>query len=151
MKYWIPVAIAVVMAAFVVAGCKATTPPATTPPATTPPENGWTYVGTWVNSAYNGHGGGPAGKIVITANTVMSYNNDTDTTPVSSGVFTLADDWTSGGDHYFKGMSVAGGNTVFWITRVSNNNNTLELTGSSTAYPTSIDPAGQMYGIYTRQ
>ncbi|MGA2614015.1 MAG: hypothetical protein ABSG38_11250 [Spirochaetia bacterium] len=141
MKYWIPVSIAVVIAAFVVAGCG----------ETKPPEEGWTYVGTWVNSAYNGHNGGPAGKMVMTATSGTDYNNDTDTTPVFSGSFTLADDWTSGGDHYFKGISVAGGNTLFLLLRVSNTNNTLELNGSSTAYPTSIDPAGAIYAIYTRQ
>ena len=127
------------MAAFVVAGCK----------QPTPPENGWTYVGTWVNSAYNGHGGGPPGKMVMTATSVTNYNNDTDTTPVTTSSFALADDWTSGGDHYFKGMSV-GGNTVFVLFRVSNNNNTLELTFLFDAYPASIDPTGN-YGIFARQ
>jgi hypothetical protein len=136
-KYWIPVAIAVVMASFVLAGCK----------ATTPPENGWTYVGTWVNSAYNGHGGNPAGKLVMTATSVQTFNNDTDTTPVGNDTIAMTADWTSGGDHYFKGTTSVG----FFLARVSNNNNTLETNSSSTAYPASIDPTAQYYGIWTRQ
>ena len=142
MKYWIPVSIAVVMAAFVVAGCKETTPP-----ATTPPENGWTYVGTWVNSAYNGHSGQPAGKVVITATSSTVYVNDYDTTSVGTQTFALAEDWTSGGAHYFKGTSSGS----FFLSRVSNNDNTLETNSSSTAYPASIDPTAQYYAIYTRQ
>ena len=142
MKYWIPVAVAVVLAAFVVAGCK----------QPTPPENGWTYVGTWVNSAYNGHGGNPPGKVVVTATSVTMYNNDTDTTPAGDSIpIAVAADWTSGGAHYFKVIQGVAPNTSFALARVSNNNNTLESNTSSTAYPTSIDPAGAMYTIFTRQ
>jgi hypothetical protein len=143
MKYWIPVSIAVVMAALVVAGCKDTTKP---------PEESWTYVGTWVNSAYNGHPGATAGKMVVTATSVTMYNNDTDTTPAGDSIpIAVAADWTSGGAHYFKVINDVAPNTSFSLARVSNNNNTLESNNSSTAYPVSIDPAAQDYRIYTRQ
>ena len=139
MKRWIPVAVAVVFATFVLASCEPK-----------PPEESWTYVGTWVNPAYNGHGGGPPGKLVVTANSGTSYDNDTDTTPVSTLSLAKTDDWTSGGDHYFKVIAV-GPPTNFLLMRVSNNNNTLEFNVSSTAYPAFIDPAGDMYGIFSRQ
>lgn len=141
MKYWIPVSVAVLMAAFVVAGCK----------QPTPLENGWTYVGTWVNSAYNGnHGSGPAGKIVMTANSQVQYDNVTDTVPQGTFPMSITDDWTSGGDHYWKGTIVPGSFTAYFLMRVTNNN-TVEGNSSITAYPASIDPAGSGYGIYTRQ
>ena len=138
MKYWTPVAVVVV--ALVVAGCGSGSP-----------EESWTYVGTWVNSAYNGHGGGPPGKFVATTDSLAFYTNDTDTTPVTTSSFALAEDWTSGGAHYFKGTDAAGPGSRFILMRVSGNNNTLEANTSGKAYPASIDPSIGGYGIFTRQ
>lgn len=141
MKHWILISIAVVMAALVMAGCG----------GTKLPEDSWTYVGTWVNSAYNGHPGVGMGKIVLTATSATFYNNDTDTTPAGDSIpIAVAADWTSGGAHYFKVINDVAPNTSFSLARVSNNN-TLESNNSSTAYPVSIDPAAQDYRIYTRQ
>jgi hypothetical protein len=118
---------------------------------TKPPEDSWTYVGTWVNPAYNGHPGVTAGKMVVTATLVTMYNNDTDTTPAGDSIpIAVAADWTSGGAHYFKHILDVAPNTSFGLTRVSNNN-TLEGNSSSTAFPASIDPAAPDYRIYTRQ
>jgi len=115
------------------------------------PEDSWTYVGTWVNSAYNGHGGGPPGKIVMTTNSIQQYDNDTDPTPALNGSFVLMDDWTSGGDHYFKGPMDFGSFAVYALLRVSNNDNTMEGDSSSTGYPAAINPTDAGYGIFARQ
>ena len=133
--------VAAIILAFVLAGCGGA-------------EESWTYVGTWVNSSYNGSmsgGGGPPGKIVITSSTMDLYDHDFDPTPFQSGSFAAADDWTGGGDHYFKGIAVIGPDTYFFLLRVTNNNNTLESNSSSTSYPPSINPAGGQYGIFARQ
>jgi hypothetical protein len=79
------------------------------------------------------------------------YTNDTDTTPVTTSSFALAEDWTSGGAHYFKGTDAAGPGSRFILMRVSGNNNTLEANTSGKAYPASIDPSIGGYGIFTRQ
>lgn len=108
---------------------------------TASPEEYWTYVGTWVNPAYNGRGGGPPGKVVLMANSVVIYESDTDTMPLAGGFGSLAisDDWTNGGAHYFKGIQVVGPSTAFFLVRVSDNNSTLRITSSPTDYPTSVD------------
>jgi hypothetical protein len=133
----VAVVLAVVATAFLMAGCE-----------TKHPEESWTYVGTWTNPAYNSHGGMPPGKIVVTVNSMTLYANDIDTTnPVGTGSLTVTADWTSGGARYFK-ISTA---TSFSLGRVSNNNNTLEVNDSATAYPASIDPSDPSYRIWTRQ
>jgi hypothetical protein len=138
MKYKILWVLAAVVAAIVVASCV----------ETKPPEESWTYVGTWVNHTYNNHGGMPPGKIVLTAGSMTLYANDTDATnPVGTGSFTVPDNWPSGGAHYFKLSTVAS----FTLGRVSNNNSTLEVNDSSTAYPASIDLNDPSYRIWTRQ
>jgi hypothetical protein len=136
---------ATVILALVLAGCGGASKPA---------EESWTFVGTWANSSYNGNmsgSGGAPGKIVMTSSTMDLYNNDFDVTVFQVGAFALADDWTSGGDHYFKGIAVMGSNSYFFLMRVSNSNNTLESNSSSTSYPASINSAGQQYGIWARQ
>jgi hypothetical protein len=133
-------AVAAVVVAFVLAGCGE------------PPEKSWTYVGTWVNSTYNGHAGaGNPGKVVFTASSEAIYNNDTDITPLGTYPMTFAEDWTSGGDHYFKGTVMISSNTLYFLIRVSNNNNTLEGNTTDTSYPAVIDPAASNYGIFARQ
>lgn len=132
-------AVAAAIVAFVLAGCGGSG------------EKSWTYVGTWTNPAYNGNNGGPPGKMVMTTTSIAFYNNDTDTTPMVSGSLNVSDDWTSGGDHYFKGIVSGGGHSLYFLMRVSNNNKTLEFNGDSTSYPTAIDPAGSQYGIFGRQ
>jgi hypothetical protein len=119
--------------------------------STEPPENSWTYVGTWVNSAYNGHGGQPPAKMVMTTNSIQQYDNDTDPTPTLSGSFTLVDDWTSGGEHYFKGPIDFGTFTVYSLLRVGNNNSTMEGDSSPTGYPAAINATDAGYGIFARQ
>lgn len=144
MKHLVLIAVAAVVVAFLVAGC--------VPPK--PPEDSWTYVGTWVNPANNGHGiSGPPGKIVITADSMANYDNDTDTTPNVTTSLTVVDDWTSGGDHYFKGYGVATSGTAtgthfYFLFCVSNNNNTLEGYLSTTDYPTSL--LGRPDSTFTR-
>ena len=133
-------AVAAVVAALVVAGC-----------GNKGPEESWTYVGTWANSAYDGLGGGPPAKIDLMASSMTYYNKVADVVPLSTGSFALADDWTSGGDHYFKGIVVIAPNTYFFLMRVTNNNNTLESNSSAASYPAVIDPAGSQYGIFARQ
>ena len=134
--------VAAVILAFVLAGCGGAAKAA---------EESWTYVGTWANSEYNGGSGGPPGKIVMTSSTMDLYVNDFDPSPYMSGAFATADDWTSGGDHYFRGIAVIGPSSYFFLMRVTNNNNTLESNASSTSYPPSINPAGEQYGIFARQ
>jgi hypothetical protein len=137
--------VAAIILAFVLAGCGGAAKAA---------EESWTYVGTWANSSYNGSmsgSGGPPGKIVMTSSTMDLYDRDFDLTPLQSGAFATADDWTSGGDHYFKGIAVIGANSYFFLMRVANNNNTMESNSSSTSYPPSINPAGGQYGIFARQ
>jgi hypothetical protein len=101
------------------------------------------YAGTWVNPAYNGG----AGKIVLTATSNTFYTNDYDTTPTKTETFAVANDWTSGGDHYFKGTGSGG----YFLMRVSNNGNTLEVDTKSTMDQVSIDPTSESYVIFTRQ
>jgi len=133
-------AVAAVVVALVVAGCENKSP-----------EESWTYVGTWANADYTGLGSGPPAKIEMAASSMTFYHNVTDLASYTSGTFAVADDWTSGGNHYFKGIAVIGGNTNFFLMRVSNNNNTLESNSTNTAYPASIDPAGSQYAIFARQ
>ena len=114
------------------------------------PEEGWTYVGTWVNPAYNGHGGQPPGKMVVTTTSMALYDNDTSPSAAITATFAVGEDWTSGGMHYFKGSATRGIDTGYFLVRISGNNNTLELNTSDTAYPVAIDPAGQ-YAIFARQ
>jgi hypothetical protein len=133
-------AVAAVVVVFVVAGCE-----------NKGPEESWTYVGTWANSAYNGLGGGPPAKLEMTASSIAYYENVTDAIPLGTGSFALADDWTSGGNHYFKGIAVIGVSTNFFLMRVTDNNNTLESNSTGTSYPAVIDPAGSQYGIFARQ
>ena len=141
MRYWIPMVMAAAVASLVLAGCSG---------SSTAKEDSWSYVGTWVNSAYNGQGGGPPAKLVLTSATVAYYNNDFDAVPMMSGTFAATSDWTSGGAHYFKGVAVAG-STFYFLIRVANANNTLECNSGSTSYPATIDPAGSNYGIFARQ
>jgi hypothetical protein len=142
MKYLVTLAAAAAVA-IVVAGCTPDPPPP--PPA---------YIGTWVNPANNGHGlSGPPAKIVWTADSMVFYDNVTDTTPLNTGgSFALKDSWDSGSDHYFKGIGVWGAPppiTVYLLIFVSNNHNTLEATGSTTDYPASL--AGRPDSIFTRR
>jgi len=132
-------AVAAAIVAFVLAGCGGSG------------EKSWTYVGTWTNPAYDGNNGGPPGKMVTTTTSIAFYNNDTDTTPMLSGSLNVSDDWTSGGDHYFKGTVMISSNTLYFLIRVSNNNNTLEGNTTDTSYPAVIDPAASNYGIFARQ
>ncbi len=100
------------------------------------------YVGTWVNPAYNGG----AGKIVLTATSNTFYTNDYDTTPYKSEIFAIVNDWTSGGDRYFKGIGSGG----YFLMRVSNNGNTLEVDTKSTVDQVSMDPTSESYVIFAR-
>jgi hypothetical protein len=144
MKYVIPLVIAAVLAPLVLAGCA--------PGGGS--EDNWTYVGTWANPAYVGNNlsGGPPARIVMTSNGGLTgYDDVAGTRQLFTGTFAMADEWTSGGMHYFKGIAVMGTmGTQFFLMRVRDNNNTLESTSSSAAYPPAIDPAGQ-YGIFGRQ
>jgi hypothetical protein len=144
MKYVIALVIAAVLAPLVLAGCS----------GGGSAEDNWTYVGTWANTTYNGNlsgAGGPPGKIVMASSTMNLYDNDFDVAPLENGAFALTDDWTSGGNHNFKGIATLGGTGYYFLMRVSNNNNTLESVSSTTSYPASMDPASPMYGIWARQ
>jgi hypothetical protein len=146
MKYWTIVAAAVIVAAFFVAGCQGTK--TQTPPA---------YVGTWINPGNDGNGSaGPPGKVVMTEQTATMYEKSTDdptvATPTATGSLKQTDAWDSGGDHYFKfelTTSSQPGKTFYALACVSNNNNTLEMDGSNTGYPTSL--SGDANVIFTRQ
>jgi hypothetical protein len=135
-------AVAAVVVALVVTGCENKSP-----------EESWTYVGTWVNSAYTGNNGnGPPAKLEMTASLMTFYDNVTTAISLNTGTFAIADDWTSGGDHYFKGIAVVSATTNFFLLRVTNNNNTLETTSDVTSYPAVIDSTpGSHYAIFARQ
>jgi hypothetical protein len=133
-------AVAAVVVALVVAGCE-----------NKGPEESWTYVGTWANSDYNGLGGGPPAKLVMTATSMTYYDNVADPVPIGTGTFAVADDWTRGDNHYFKGIAVIAPDTYFFLMRVSNDNDTLESNSSDASYPAVINPAGSNYGIFARQ
>ena len=117
----------------------------------TGPEEGWSYVGTWVIPEHNGNGGGPPGKIVLTANTFAFYDNDFDATPTTTGSFTLEGSWTGGGAHSFKGIFTGQGFTMYMLMRVGTNNTVMETEWLPTAYPPDIDPADNNYDIWTRR
>jgi hypothetical protein len=136
-KYWISIFMAAATS-FVVAGCIAT------------PVESWTYIGTWANSAYNGCGCWPPAKITLSSTSYDYYTNDYDASPAISGTFAVTSDWTSGGNHFFRGVS-GPGSPLYHLLRVSHNNNTLEMNSQPYSYPESIDPAGWEYRIFARQ
>ena len=111
-----------------------------------------TCVGTWVNLDYNVHG--PAPKFLITTDRSAIYDNTEDTEPVMTLHFVLADDWTSGGAHYFKFDADPPVPSTpprsFFLMRVRDNNTTLEMNGSDTSYPAFINTDDRSYGIYRR-
>jgi hypothetical protein len=143
MKYWTFMAVAVIAAAFVVAGC----PSKSEPPV---------YVGTWVNPGNDGNGAaGPPGKIVITEHSIAMYEHSYDdpavATPTATATFRQTDAWDSGGDHYFRfelAVSSQPGTTAYALGCVSNNNNTLEM-DAETVPPPSL--SGNPDVIWTRQ
>ena len=111
------------------------------------PVANWTYVGTWVNSAYNGLNS-PYGKMVLTADTLTVYLNDSDSTPLPGNVpITVNRDYSVSGAHNWEILPGQG----YMLVRVSNSDKTLEITASPAAYPSSIDTGAPVYWIWMRQ
>jgi hypothetical protein len=117
------------------------------------PEASWTWVGTWVNPAYNL--GGPPAKIISTTVSFSIYTNTSATTPLGIFEYDVTEDWIFGGAHYFKihlRTPLPGTPPLsFILARVSNDNTTLEAVVSATTYPASIDTTDSSHSIYTRQ
>jgi len=116
------------------------------------------YVGTWVNSDYDGtsgEGGAPA-KVVVTKTsdtvfTVELYLNHDDTTPYETTTQTVTDEWTDlEGNIFLEIVFEAGGDTLYSLSKLHADNQTLENALSLTDYPTTIDPNG-WYSIHYRQ
>jgi hypothetical protein len=113
-------------------------------------------IGTWINPAYNGRGGGPPGKLVYEvtqANTLLCkvYENDFDTDPLVTAAGSWEAKWIDGQDDtWYKSTVDWSGQQVFGLAVVRANGTTLESNGSFTDFPASIDPGGQMYGIFYR-
>ncbi len=113
-------------------------------------------VGTWINPAYNGHGGGPPGKVVFEmtqAGTVLCwfYENDSDPDPLATTTTSWEGKWVDAQDDTWYKITITGeSNQLLGLMVVRANGTTLECSFSYTDFPISIDPGGPMYGILYR-
>jgi hypothetical protein len=109
-------------------------------------------VGTWVNSANDGLGGEPPAKIVADeSHGVAFYNNASDTVPVATGTYSVSEDWVEDEAHWLNGVWSLSGTSLYFLTKIYGEGNTVEVASSETAYPTTISPSNPYYVILYRE
>ena len=117
------------------------------------------FIGTWVNTDYNGAGRGILhGKQIFTRYDAENnlyvdlYGNDFDTVPgVSALIIKVTDTWSDAGRMCFKGTFTYIFGFLYGLCKFSADENFMEFIVDEFDYPLDLDPSSQAYACYYRQ
>jgi hypothetical protein len=109
------------------------------------------YCNTWINPAYYEDRRLSGMWIMNVDGTFESYKKETSEVVSWRGKFEIEESWTDKEDNiWVKTKSTIYIGQVVWynLERISDDGKTLESVGSTTKYPTEIDPTADTYTIY---
>jgi len=108
-------------------------------------EQSWSLVGSWINKAYDSPGTFSAKVVYGADGNLTTYKFLGDSNASAKVPFTIEENWTEKGVHWFKVKIPMGSGTLYEIDKLTEGGNTYESVFCMDKYPLTFDTKSPSY------